>query len=44
VQVVDYREIQFAKTGALLGALGLEGLEKGDEALAEMRSKGLTQR
>ena len=44
MQVVDYREIQFAKIGGVLGALGLEGLEKGDEALAEMRSKGLTQR
>ena len=44
VQVVDYREIQFAKTDGVLGALGLEGLEKADEALAEMRSKGLTQR
>ncbi len=44
MQVVDYREIQFAKTGGVLGALGLEGLEKADEALAEMRSKGLTQR
>jgi lactoylglutathione lyase len=40
VQVVDYREIQFAKTDRVLGAMGLE-LAKTDRALAELREKGL---
>ena len=41
VQVVQYDEIQFAKTGAALGKLGVEGLGKTAEATAEMREKGL---
>ncbi len=41
VQVVDYREIQFTKTPAVLRALGLKGLEKTDAARAELREKGL---
>jgi catechol 2,3-dioxygenase-like lactoylglutathione lyase family enzyme len=40
VQVVDYREIQFTKTGAVLEAMGVE-IEKGDAALAELREKGM---
>ena len=40
-QVVDYREVQFTKSGRVLEAMGLEGLEKSDRALAELREKGL---
>jgi predicted enzyme related to lactoylglutathione lyase len=41
LQVVDYREVQFTKTPAILRGMGLDGLEKTGEALAELRSKGL---
>ncbi len=41
VQVVDYREVQFSKTAAVLRAMQLDGLEKTDAALAELREKGL---
>ena len=40
VQVVDYREIQFTKTPAVLAGMGVE-IAKSDEALAELREKGL---
>jgi catechol 2,3-dioxygenase-like lactoylglutathione lyase family enzyme len=40
-QVVDYRDVQFTKTGRILEGMGLEGIEKSDEALAELRVKGL---
>jgi catechol 2,3-dioxygenase-like lactoylglutathione lyase family enzyme len=40
VQVVDYREIQFAKTERVLRGMGLE-LEKSERALRELREKGL---
>jgi lactoylglutathione lyase len=41
VQVVDYRDVQFAKTDAVLRGMGLDGLGKSDAALAELREKGL---
>ncbi len=41
IQVVDYRDIQFAKTPAVLRGMGLDGLEKSERALAELREKGL---
>jgi catechol 2,3-dioxygenase-like lactoylglutathione lyase family enzyme len=40
VQVVDYREIQFTKTPAVLRAMDLE-LEKTEAALAELRERGV---
>jgi catechol 2,3-dioxygenase-like lactoylglutathione lyase family enzyme len=40
VQVVDYRDIQFAKTDRVLRGMGLE-LEKSDRALHELREAGL---
>src|SRR5262249_2826016 len=40
-QVVDYRDIQFTKTPRILAGMGLDGLEKADRALAELREKGL---
>jgi catechol 2,3-dioxygenase-like lactoylglutathione lyase family enzyme len=41
VQIVDYREIQFTKTQAILRGMKLEGLSKSEQALAELRAKGL---
>jgi catechol 2,3-dioxygenase-like lactoylglutathione lyase family enzyme len=41
VQVVEYGEVQFAKTEGALGTLGLNGLEKSSEARRQMREKGL---
>jgi len=41
IQVVDYRDVQFAKTPAALAAAGADGLEKSGAAIAEMRGKGL---
>ena len=41
VQVVEYSEIQFSKTDGVLRGMGFEGLEKGEQALAELRAKGL---
>jgi len=42
IQVVDYREIQFTKAEGVLRGMGLEGLEKSEEALDELRAKGLS--
>lgn len=41
VEVVQYDEIQFSKTDAVLGGMGLGGLEKTEAARAELREKGL---
>ena len=41
IQVVDYRDVQFSKTENVLRGMGLEGLEKSERALAELREKGL---
>jgi catechol 2,3-dioxygenase-like lactoylglutathione lyase family enzyme len=41
VQVVDYREIQFTKAPEVLRGMGLDGLEKRESALAELRAKNL---
>jgi catechol 2,3-dioxygenase-like lactoylglutathione lyase family enzyme len=41
LEVVDYGEIQFTKAPAVLAGMGLEGLEKSEAALAELREKGL---
>ena len=43
IQVVDYREIQFTKAENVLRGMGLDGLEKNEAALAELRAKGLLQ-
>jgi catechol 2,3-dioxygenase-like lactoylglutathione lyase family enzyme len=42
IQVVDYRDIQFTKTDDVLRAMGLDGLEKSESALAELRAKGIS--
>ena len=41
VQVVDYREIQFTKTPAVLSGMGIGQLEKTADAREELRRKGL---
>ena len=40
-QVVDYRDVQFTKTPRILEGMGLDGLEKSERALDELRAKGL---
>ena len=40
-QLVDYREIQFTKTPSVLHGMGLDGLEKSERALEELRAKDL---
>ncbi len=42
IQVVDYREIQFTKAPEILRGMGIE-LEKTEEALQELRAKGLVE-
>ena len=41
VEVVQYDEVQFLKTDAVLGAMGLGGLGKTDAARRELREKGI---
>jgi lactoylglutathione lyase len=41
VQVVEYGEIQFTKAENILRGMGLEDLEKSEQALDELRAKGL---
>jgi lactoylglutathione lyase len=41
IQVVDYRDIQFTKAPEVLRGMGLNDLNKSDQALAELREKGL---
>jgi predicted enzyme related to lactoylglutathione lyase len=42
VQVVEYGDVQFTKPEDILRGMGLEGLEKSERALAELRAKGLS--
>jgi lactoylglutathione lyase len=44
IQVVEYGEIQFTKSDSVLRGMGLEGLRKSEQALEELRSKGLAPR
>jgi lactoylglutathione lyase len=44
VQVVDYREIQFTKAPEVARGMGVDRLEKTEQALAELREKGLAER
>jgi lactoylglutathione lyase len=41
IEVVGCRDVQFTKAPAVLRGMGLEGLDKSDAALEELRSKGL---
>jgi lactoylglutathione lyase len=41
VQVVEYGDVQFTKTPEILDGMGLGQLPKSEQALAELREKGL---
>jgi lactoylglutathione lyase len=41
LQLVNYADVQFTKTPAVLRGMGLDGLEKSERALAELSAKGL---
>lgn len=41
VQIVEYSEIQFTKTPSILKGMGLQHLKKTDEAVEELREKGM---
>jgi catechol 2,3-dioxygenase-like lactoylglutathione lyase family enzyme len=41
IEIVDYRDVQFSKTPAVLRRMGLDGLQKSERALAELREKDL---
>ena len=41
LEIVDYRDIQFSKSDAVLRGMGLDGLEKSASAREELRGKGL---
>ena len=41
LEIVDYRDVQFSKAPEVLRGMGLDGLEKSERALEELRSKGL---
>jgi catechol-2,3-dioxygenase len=41
IQVVEYGDVQFTKAPAVLQGMGLDGLEKKESALRELREKGL---
>jgi lactoylglutathione lyase len=41
LEIVDYREVQFTKTPAVLQGMGVGGLEKSASALDELRAKGM---
>jgi lactoylglutathione lyase len=41
IQVVEYGEIQFTKAESVLRGMGLDALEKSEQALEELRAKGL---
>ena len=41
IEIVDYESIQFSKTAEVLSGMGLSGLQKTDEAIAELAEKGM---
>jgi catechol 2,3-dioxygenase-like lactoylglutathione lyase family enzyme len=41
IEVVDYRDVQFTKTAAVLAGMGTGELGKSESARAELREKGL---
>jgi lactoylglutathione lyase len=41
LEIVDYRDVQFSKTSAVLRAMGLSQLGKSDAARDELRAKGI---
>lgn len=43
LEIVDYRDVQFSKTDAVLRGMGMGELGKADSARAELHAKGLLQ-
>ena len=41
IQIVEYKNIQYTKTTEVLKAMGLGDLGKSDQALQELRDKGM---
>jgi lactoylglutathione lyase len=41
LEIVDYRDVQFSKTGAVLSAMGLDDLQKSESARRELADKGM---
>ena len=41
LEIVDYRDIQFSKTDAVLRAMGADGLQKSEQARRELAGKGM---
>jgi lactoylglutathione lyase len=41
LEIVDYRDVQFSKTAAVLGAMGLGDLHKSESARRELADKGM---
>ena len=41
IEIVEYADIQFTKADSVLRGMGLEGLDKSEAALSELRGKGL---
>ena len=41
IELVEYSEVQFTKAGPVLEGMGLGELEKSEDALRELREKGL---
>ncbi len=41
LEIVDYRDVQFSKSDAVLRGMGLDGLEKSAAARGELQDKGL---
>jgi catechol 2,3-dioxygenase-like lactoylglutathione lyase family enzyme len=41
LEIVDYREVQFTKAPAVLAGMGIDGVEKTDDARAELAAKGM---
>lgn len=41
LEIVDYRDVQFSKSDAVLRGMGLTGLAKSEQAQEELRAKGL---
>ncbi|HEY2319680.1 MAG TPA: VOC family protein [Solirubrobacteraceae bacterium] len=41
LEIVDYRDVQFTKSGEVLRGMGLDGLQKSASAREELRAKGL---
>lgn len=42
IEIVDYRDVQFSKSDAVLRGMGLGALQKSPSAIDELRAKGLT--